>query len=138
MGIFKSYGDLKTLTKEISDSRPPGSPSERALAQFQAANAQMAEMAARAVAQPASTGGAGETSVATATIIRVQDTGQQINLQPIVQIDTVVLVPGRAPFPAIVREVVPPHMLARFQVGATIAMNVGDVPSDAKIDWARC
>lgn len=138
MGMFKSYVDLKAMTKEIADSRPPGSASERALERFQAANAQMAEMAARATAAPASAGQLHDGTGATATITGIRDTGQQINQQPIVDIDTVVLVRGRAPFPATHREVVPLHLLARFQVGATIGIRIGDAPADATIDWARC
>jgi sRNA-binding protein len=133
MGIFKSYGELKTMTKEISNAQPAGSQSERALERVKAANAQMAQMAASVTAQPA----AGR-AAATATIINVQDTGQRINMQSILQIDTVVLVPGQAPFPATHRELVPPQSLSRIQVGATIAMNAGATPAEATIDWARC
>ena len=138
MGIFKSYGDLKTMTKEIADSRPPGSASERALERVQAANAQIAEMAARATAPPMQAAHPHDGTGATATITGLKDTGQQINHQPIVDIDTVVLVPGRAPFPATHREVVPLHLLARFQVGATMGIRIGNSPADATIDWARC
>ena len=132
MGLFKSYRQITSLTKEIAGARGDESQSQRALAGFQAASANMAKMANQV---SGSTPGRG--TPGTATITGVRNTGQLINMQPILQIELVVQVPGRVPMPITRDELMAPHLLARAQVGASVGVIVGSAPDDITIDWTR-
>lgn len=132
MGLFTSYREIKGLTKEIASARGDESQSHRALAGLQAANANMAQMAAQIAGPAVATGTHG-----TATITGVRNTGRLINMQPILQLDLLVHVPGRVPMPASRDELIAPHLLARAQIGASVGVIVGSAPEDITLDWAR-
>lgn len=132
MGFLK---DLNTVTKMGKDMQRRTDVSA-SLAQAQAAmaqaNATMAAMATRA-----SSGAAVSGTPGTATVISARQTGQYVNMQPIVELELLVQAPGRVPTPVSVTEIVEQIHLARVAPGASLAVKVGQIPTDLFIDWSR-
>lgn len=131
MGVIKSYRQLSKQTKEIRKNAPPVG--ER-LAMMGDRMAEAQEMMA-AQTQAANLAATGIT--ATATINAVRQGSSMINFQPVVELDLVVLAPGRPPIPVTLSQVVPQVYLTKAQPGSQVAVKVD--PTDANtvwIDWA--
>ena len=86
MGFMKDLRDLNKLGKEASKDHDPA-------AQMRAATAQMNQMAAQS--RLAHSG-----AEATATVVALRDTGTQVNLQPVTEVDLTVVPLGALPFAA--------------------------------------
>lgn len=69
----------------------------------------------------------------TASITAVRMTGGMMNLQPFLDIDLTVVVPGRPPMPATVSGPVEQIYLAKAQVGAQVPVKVD--PADPGLVW---
>ncbi|MEM8618597.1 MAG: hypothetical protein AAGF73_02635 [Actinomycetota bacterium] len=89
MGFFKDVKKLQQQSKEISKGYDP-------VAQVKAASASMQQMTQQtnllATGVPA-----------TATVNELRDTGMEVNLQPIMEVDVTVFPAAGAPFPATAR-----------------------------------
>jgi len=71
-----------------------------------------------------------------ATVVGLTQTGLFVNENPQVGIDLTVSVPGRAPFPAHVQQIVPLILLGRLVNGAILPVKVDSAdPSKVVIEW---
>ncbi|MEM9515967.1 MAG: DUF3592 domain-containing protein [Actinomycetota bacterium] len=89
MGFFKDVKKLQQQGKEISKGYDP-------VAQMKAASASMQQMTQQT--DLLATG-----IPATATVNELRDTGMEVNLQPITEVDVTVFPADGAPFPATAR-----------------------------------
>ena len=62
----------------------------------------------------------------------VADTGTRINESPVVELDLMVTVAGREPYPVKHRQVISPVVMANFQPGSVITVRV-DPADQSKI-----
>ena len=120
MGFFKS---LHTLTKQAKEiDRAAGPMDQRlgqAMAQMQQAQALMAQ--ATAAGQAAVDPGA---VTGQAQVVAARDTGMRVNLDPTLEIDLLVTLPGRPPYPVTVRSVVSVAHVGRVTPGGQIQCRV--------------
>jgi hypothetical protein len=117
MGFFKSIREVQKQSKEISKNWDVGAQLGDAQARMAQANEMMAQQTA--AANIAATG-----VDASATIVAVQDTGAQVNMQPMCSIDLTVMPDGLPPYPVTVRQVVPMVQLPALQPGKTLNVKV--------------
>ncbi|MBJ7471254.1 MAG: hypothetical protein JHD16_08120, partial [Solirubrobacteraceae bacterium] len=106
MGFFKSVRELNKQGNEISKNWDVGAQLAGAQQSMAGAQAMMAQQTAGA--NLAMTG-----LDATATINGVRQGAGMVNYQPIVELDLLVMAPGRAPMPVTVSQVVQQIYLAR-------------------------
>ncbi len=59
-----------------------------------------------------------------AQVTAIQDTGTRINESPVVELDLMVTVAGREPYPVKHRQVISPVVMANFQPGSTFPVRV--------------
>jgi hypothetical protein len=129
MGFFKSMRDLQKQGNEISKDWDVG-------AQLADAQQQMAGASAFMAQQTAAANAATSGLVATATVAAVRQGGGMVNYEPIVELDLTVIAPGNPPYPATVKQAVPPTQLARVQPGASLRVKVDpNEPSAVWIDF---
>ena len=86
MGFFKDLNKLQKQGKELTKDWDPAARMREASAQMQRM-AQQGELMTSGVR-------------ATATINALRDTGTEVNLQPVIEVDVTVFPDGGAPFPA--------------------------------------
>lgn len=132
MGVFKSMRQLTKQAKEIDRNSPPMEQRMAgALASMQQANAVMAQQTAafQAAADPAAVLGS-------AQILASRDTGMRMNLDPTLQLDLLVTLPGQPPYPATVTSTISMAFIGRVQPGATVAVRVNPAtPATVHLDW---
>jgi len=118
MGFFKDVHELKKMGKEASKNFDAKSTMAAGMERMQAAQEMMATQTV--AAQLATTG-----ESATAQVLASRDTGTQINMQPIVEVDLLVTrSTGGAPYPATVRQMIPNAQLGLVAPGSTIAVKI--------------
>jgi hypothetical protein len=61
---------------------------------------------------------------ATAQVVAARDSGTQINLQPILEIDLLVMRDGQPPYPATVRQMVAQAQLGLVAAGSAVSVRV--------------
>lgn len=132
MGFFKDISTLNKMGKEIRKDYDPIAQMAQAQLSMQHANAALTEMTQRATTATALTG-----RPSSATVIAVRETGQYLNMQPMVAIDLLVQMPGGLPSPVTITEVVAAIHLAHLQPGRTLAVKVGATPEQVTVDWFR-
>ncbi|MFZ2440746.1 MAG: hypothetical protein WAW51_00210 [Ilumatobacteraceae bacterium] len=98
--------------------------------------AQTSAMLAGMTARANSTAAAHGTPV-DASIVAVSQSGQYINMQPVLAIELLVPTAAGFPVPVTINEVVSQLHLARLQPGSSLAVKVGSTPQDVVIDWYR-
>ena len=132
MGIFKSLNQLNKQAKEIDKNSPPMEQRmSGALASMQQANALMAQQTAafQAAADPAAVAGS-------AQILTTRDTGMRLNLDPTLELDLLVTLPGQPPYPATVTSTISMAHLGRVQPGGVVAVRVNPAtPATVHLDW---
>jgi hypothetical protein len=132
MGFFRSLHQVHKQAKEID--RAAGPMDQRmanALTSMQQANALMAQQTAafQAAADPAAVTGS-------AQILASRDTGVRMNLDPTLQLDLLVTVPGQPPYPATVTTTVSMAHIGRVQPGGVVAVRVNPTtPAAVHLDW---
>jgi hypothetical protein len=129
MGVFKDIRTLTKQAKEIDKTYDPG-------AQMRAGRERMQQMNGWMAQQTEQAGLATTGTPAQATITSTRDTGTLVNYQPVLELDLLVLLDGRPPFPVQVQTPVGPALLHRAVPGATVVVRVD--PSDprrAYVDW---
>lgn len=132
MGFFKDISTLNKMGKEIRKDYDPVSQMAQAQLSMAHANAALAEMTQRATTDTALHG-----RPSSASIIAVRETGQYLNMQPLIAIDLLVQMPGGMPSPVTITEVVAPTHLAQLQPGRSLAVKVGATPEQVTVDWFR-
>jgi hypothetical protein len=132
MGFFKDISTLNKMGKEIRKDYDPVSQMAQAQLSMVHANAALAEMTQRATTATALHG-----RPTTATVTALRETGQYLNMQPMIAIDLLVLMPGGLPSPVTITEVVAATHLAHLQVGRSLAVKVGATPEQVTVDWFR-
>ena len=118
MGFFKDVNELRKMGKEASNNFDVKSTMADGMARMQAAQELMAQQTQ--AAQLATTG-----ESATAQVLASRDTGAQINMQPIVEVDLLVTrSTGGAPYPVTVKQMIPNAQLGLVAPGSTIAVRI--------------
>jgi hypothetical protein len=117
MGFLKDINTLKKQAKEIEKTFDPGAHMREGKQRMAAAQEMMAQQTA--AMQLATTG-----EDATAQVVAARDTGTQINLQPILEIDLLVIRDGQPPYPATVRRMVAQAQLGLVAAGSTVSVRV--------------
>lgn len=116
MGLLS---DLRTLTRQAEEIRANHDP----VAQAHAGIASM--RAAREAMESATTVVGDARAVAGyATVLRVVDTGMRVGHLPVAEVDLLVDVDGRQPFPAQVRTGIPLAGAGQAEPGALVAVRV--------------
>jgi hypothetical protein len=117
MGFLKDINTLKKQAKEIDETFDPGAQMREGKLRMAAAQEMMAQQTA--AMHLATTG-----EDATAQIVAARDTGTQINLQPVLEIDLLVMPDGRPPYPATVRQMVAQAQLGLIAAGSTVSVRI--------------
>ena len=117
MGFLKDLNKLNKQAKEIDKTWDPGAQMQAGLASMQAANDMLDQQTA-----PAQLATTGET--ATAQVLATRDTGTQLNMQPVLEIDLLVTREGSPPYPVTLRQVVALAQLGRLVPGAALSVRV--------------
>jgi hypothetical protein len=115
MGFLKDINTLKKQAKEIDKTFDPGAQMRAGKERMAAAQQMMAQQTT--AAQLASTG-----ERADAQVVASRDTGTQINLQPMLEIELLVMRQGQPPYPATVRQMVPNSQLGLVAPGSTLSV----------------
>jgi hypothetical protein len=113
MGFLKDIHALKKQAKEIDKTFDPG-------AQMRAGKERMAAATHFMAQQTAATQLAGTGERADAKVVASHDTGTQLNLQPMIELDLLVIRAGQPPYPAKVTQIVPQAQLGLVAPGSTI------------------
>jgi hypothetical protein len=117
MGFFKNMRELSQQGKEMQKNMDVKATMADAQSRMAAANEMMAQQTA--AANIAATG-----VDASASIVGMRDTGTQINMQPMCEIDLTVMPDGLPPYPATVKQIVPMTQLALLQPGKNVNVKV--------------
>ena len=129
MGFLKDLKDLNAKSKEVSADFDPA-------AQMREASAARAAMTAMLEQQTLSARLASTGESATAQVTALRDTTQQVNAQPVVEIELLVFPTGRPPYPVTVRQVVLLTQLARLTPGSRLSVKIDPAALEAIwIDW---
>jgi hypothetical protein len=115
MGFLKDINTLKKQAKEIDKTFDPGAQMRAGKERMAAAQQMMAQQTT--AAQLATTG-----ERADAQVVSSRDTGTQINLQPMLELQLLVMRQGQPPYPATVRQMVPNAQLGLVAPGSTISV----------------
>lgn len=130
MGFIKALRDVSKQSSEINKNWDVGAQLAGAQASMASAQAMMAQQTAGA--NLAATG-----LDAIATINGVRQGGGMVNYQPILELDLLVIAPGRPPVPVSVSQVVEQIFLAKAQVGGRVVVKVDPAnPQQVWINWA--
>jgi hypothetical protein len=130
MGFLKDLRDLNKKSKEVSAGFDPA-------AQMREASAAMAGMTQMMEQQTLGARLASTGESATAQVTALRDTAQQVNGQPVVEIDLLVFPTGRPPYPVTVSQIVQLSQIARLTPGSTLTVKIDPAEVEAIwIDWA--
>jgi len=117
MGFFKDINTLKKQAKEIDKTWDPGAQMRAGKDRMAAAQEMLAQQTA--VMSLSTTG-----ETAEAQIVASRDTGTQINLQPVLELDLLVMRQGQPPYPATVRQMVANAQLGLVAPGSTVSVRI--------------
>ena len=131
MGLFRSMRELRRQTKEIQRTWDPVAQMRTGMEQMQAATAALAHQNATAHLADAGVPG-------TAMVTAVRDTGTRFNGMPMVDLDLLVTVADRAPYPVNLRCTVPLTGLPQLAAGQRVAVRVDPgQPLAVAVMWAQ-
>jgi hypothetical protein len=136
MGFFKDIHTVTKQAKEIERNQPPVKD------RMADASARMAEanqfMQAQAAATTAATSAMVNGDPGTAQVVSVQQTAANINFEPVLNIELLVMQAGRPPRPVTIQTPVPQVCLPRVQPGASLSVNVDRTnAANVVIVWDR-
>jgi hypothetical protein len=128
MGMLGDYRSIMKQSKALRANQDVGASMADMNSQLAALNASMANTAqGRAVSDGVR---------CQATVTAVRRTGAVINMAPSCELQLLVMVPGRPPFPVTRTEIVPLLHVARALPGQQLGVRVmADDPDDLFIDW---
>ena len=130
MGFLKDVRKLTKQAKETSQDWDPAAQMSQAQQAMQSAGAMMEQQTA--AARLAATGDPGMAQVNLA-----RDTGQMINMQPVMELSLLVFLGGQPPYPVTLRQVVPLAQMGRLTTGSRLAVKVDpNARETVWIDWA--
>ena len=130
MGFLKDVRKLTKQAKEIDKTFDPGAQMRQAQEAMQSASVMMEQQTA--AARLAATG-----DPATAQVNLARDTGQMINMQPVIELNLLVFLEGQPPYPVTLRQVVPLAQMGRLTSGSRLAVKVDPAARETVwIDWA--
>lgn len=134
MGFFKDLNKLTKQSKELGERVPAQNQWANMQNSVAQANAMMANMAASAAATTAAmTNGVD----AFATVTSAAQTGTQINHQPVIDLELMVMMPSGVPVPVRRQETVQMIHLARCAPGQRLKVKVDSANANSLwIDWA--
>lgn len=121
MGFLKDLRSLSTMSNEMRAQTDTKAVTANALAQMQTMNQHLSALTDHA-AQAATV--AADGVMGTATITAARQTGSFVNHAPVVELELLVTVPGKAPVPVSRRELVPMLSLGKAQVGNQVQVKV--------------
>lgn len=128
MGFFKDIHTLNKQTREMQRTRDVKATMQGAMAQMQAGNVMMQQQTEAAMM-------ATQGVDAMATISGVRQTGMQMNLSPVIDVDLMVFRNG-IPTPTTVRQAVEQIHLGRVRIGETVHVKIdAHNPASVWIDW---
>jgi hypothetical protein len=111
--MFKDLYKINKAAGEIGKTWDPAAQMRRGMAQMQVAQ--------QALAQQTSAFTLSETGErAEAQVLAARDTGTQLNLQPMFELDLLVTRPGLPPYPVTIRQVVALAQIGQVTPGATL------------------
>ena len=117
MGFFKDVNELRNMGKEASKNFDAKATMASGMERMRAAQEMLAQ-------QTAATTLAASGEAVTAQVLATRDTGTQVNMQPVLEIDLLVTRASQPPYPVTVRRLVPNGQLGLVAPGATIAVKV--------------
>lgn len=130
MGFFKDISKLNKQAKELDKTFDPGAQMRQANEAMQAASLMMEQQTVAATL--AVTG-----DPATAQVNLARDTGQLINMQPVIEMSLLVFLEGQPPYPVTLRQIVPLVQMGRLATGSRLAVKVDPKARETVwIDWA--
>jgi len=130
MGFFKDLKKLSRQSKEMSKDWDPASQLQHASAAMAASTEAMAQQTAAAALAIS-----GEPAIAQVNAAR--DGGAMLNMQPMMEIDLLVLPEGRPPYPVTLRQVVPMAQVGRLTPGTRLSIKIDPQDQSAVwVDWA--
>ena len=131
MGLWKDLAHISRVGKEINKNHDGAA----SLAQMQASmahtNTLMQDMAARATSTAAVQG-----TPTTATVTGARETGQYVNMQPVIAIDLLVQPAVGMPVPVTITDIVSQLHVSWLRPGSSLGVKIGATPKDVVIDWA--
>ncbi len=129
MGFLKDLKKLSDQSKEMSKGFDPAAQMREATAAMEAAGQMMAQQTE--AAQLAASG-----EPASAQVNTTRDTGQMVNMQPVLELNLLVFLEGKPPYPVTVRQIVPMAQLGRLTPGSRLTVKVDPgKPELVWIDW---
>jgi hypothetical protein len=126
MGFFKDMKKLNDMGKEAQKDFDPAAQMQQGMAAMQQAQQMMAQQTE--AAQLAATG-----TTATLQVTASRDLGTQVNMQPMIELQLLVMPEGGAPYPTTVQQVVPMTALARIAPGSSLTGKVD--PANQSLVW---
>ena len=130
MGFFKDVRKLQKQAKEIEKTWDPGAQMAQTMQAMQSASAMMEQ---QTVAARLATSG----DPASAQVNLARDTGQMLNMQPVVELSLLVFLEGQPPYPVTIRQIVPLTAMGRLTPGSRLAVKVDPQARETIwIDWA--
>jgi hypothetical protein len=136
VGFFKDLKKLNDQGRELRREHPVDEQMANAQARMANANALLAQQAAMAGAQGQAAADPAAV-VGSARITAVHDTHMRFNLDPTLELDLLVALPGAAGhYPATVTTTVSMAFLARARAGESVAVRVNPAtPQNVFVDW---
>jgi hypothetical protein len=134
MGFFKNLNKLTEQGDAMQQAMDVKAMNQDAMARMQDASNLMAHMTQQntLAAALAANGVDG-----TASISAVRNTGSLVNYSPVLELDLVVMLPGRPPIPVTRRELVEQMFLGKAQPGNTLRVRANpDDPTELLLNWS--
>jgi hypothetical protein len=129
MGFFKDISRIKKQAKELSKTFDPG-------AQMRQTNAMLADAGKMMEQQTVAARMAVSGEPATAQVVAAGDTGEFINMQPVLELSLLIFHADRPPYPVTLRQIVPVAQMARLAPGTTLQVKVDpNLSNTVWIDW---
>jgi len=130
MGFFKDVSKLKKQAKELDKTWDPGAQMAQTMQAMQSASAMMEQ-------QTVAANLAANGEPASAQVNLARDTGQMLNMQPVVELSLLVFLEGQPPYPVTLRQIVPLTAMGRLTPGSRLSVKVDpQAPETIYIDWA--
>ena len=130
MSFFKDVSRLKKQAKEIEKTWDPGAQMAQTMQAMQSASAMMEQ-------QTVAANLAANGEPASAQVNLARDTGQMLNMQPVVELSLLVFLEGQPPYPVTLRQIVPLTAMGRLTPGSRLAVKVDPQARERIwIDWA--
>lgn len=130
MGFLKDMRKLSKQAKEVSKDWDPGAQLEAASATLEATNEMIAQQTAAARLAVSGTPAVGQVNAA-------RDTGALVNMQPVMEIDFLILPEAWPPYPVSVRQIVPMAQIGRLAPGTRLSVKIDPAdPNAVWVDWA--